>query len=201
MPFVTALIGWLTNKVAIVSLFRPRVPRRILGWTWQGAVPRRQQDLAARAAELMAQEVLQKHMIRSEIKRIDIRPLVVMFAERLVYEHLGPRLRKLPLLGSYLADSTLNRIHREVLDALEKETPGLVSKLAAEAEARLDVRRIVEERIAGFDLDKLEDVVNAVAAREFRSIEIMGAVLGFIVGLAQIVILVLAGTVELGGGQ
>ena len=53
------------------------------------------------------------------------------------------------------------------------------------------VRRIVEEKIHAFDLDQLESIVRKLAHREFRSIEILGAVIGFVVGLVQWGILVL----------
>jgi uncharacterized membrane protein YheB (UPF0754 family) len=197
MPFITALIGWLTNKVAIVMLFRPRRARRLLGVTLQGAIPRRQKDLARSAAELMEREVLDKHLIRSELQRIDMMPMIHQFSERLVYENLAPRLRKFLLFRGFLADTTLRGIHRAVTDMLEHEAPAMLARLAVEAEHRLDVARLVEERIGGFDLDKLEALVNEVAASELRGIEIMGAVLGFIVGLLQIAILVLAGSVDL----
>ncbi len=196
MPFITALIGWATNKVAIVMLFRPREPVRFFGFRWQGAIPRRHRDIARETAELIEREVLDRQLIRNELRRIDLMPLVHVFAERLVYQNLGPRLRKFPLFRGYLADSALGGIHRAVTDMLEQESPILLNRLAAEAEHRLDVRRLVEERIAAFDLGKLESVVNVVAAREFRSIEIMGAVLGFAVGLLQLLLLLLVGSIR-----
>ena len=47
---------------------------------------------------------------------------------------------------------------------------------------------LVEQKVNAFDLDQLESLVIDLAANELRYIEIMGAVLGFIVGLGQLLI-------------
>jgi uncharacterized membrane protein YheB (UPF0754 family) len=51
-PFVGALIGWLTNYLAIKMLFRPRQPRFIFGLLCR-VIPRRQRDLALKIGEVV----------------------------------------------------------------------------------------------------------------------------------------------------
>lgn len=51
----------------------------------------------------------------------------------------------------------------------------------------------MEEQILSFDLDRLERVVERVAHREFRAIEALGAVVGFVVGCVQVLILLFYG--------
>jgi uncharacterized membrane protein YheB (UPF0754 family) len=50
----------------------------------------------------------------------------------------------------------------------------------------------VVEKVAGFSSDKLESILMAIMAKEFRFVEIIGAVLGFLIGLLQVAITVLA---------
>jgi molecular chaperone DnaK (HSP70) len=57
--------------------------------------------------------------------------------------------------------------------------------------AEIQVKQIVEEKINQFDLDELEDMVRGVASTELRFIEILGGVLGFIIGLVQMGIMIL----------
>jgi len=54
--------------------------------------------------------------------------------------------------------------------------------------ARLEFR-IVEEKIMAFNLLKLEKVVLSIAEKELKHIEILGGVLGFIIGLFQLLVL------------
>ena len=51
------------------------------------------------------------------------------------------------------------------------------------------MQRIVEEKVSGFSSDKLEEILFSVMRREFKFVEMVGAVLGFIIGVAQILLL------------
>jgi uncharacterized membrane protein YheB (UPF0754 family) len=42
--------------------------------------------------------------------------------------------------------------------------------------------------VAGFSSDKLEEVLLQIMSKEFRFVEIIGAVIGFIIGLVQVII-------------
>ena len=197
IPIVSALIGWLTNRLAIRMLFWPRRPFRFLGLRIQGLIPRRQEDVAERAGVIIEREIFSEGILRKEIQKIDIKPYIDDIALRLVWERIGPRLRSVPLAGKLVTDSLLASLTRMAVREMEKEAGPLLERLSTEAENHLDVRRIVAERIRGFDLDTLETVVQEVAAREFRSIEWAGAILGFIVGLCQLALLALSGQLAL----
>ncbi|NPV27094.1 MAG: DUF445 family protein [Firmicutes bacterium] len=48
IPLISALIGWLTNVIAIRLLFRPVEPIKLplLNYELQGLIPRRQAEIA-----------------------------------------------------------------------------------------------------------------------------------------------------------
>ena len=56
---------------------------------------------------------------------------------------------------------------------------------------------MIEDNIAAFDLERLEGIVNAVAKREFRTIEALGAVLGFVIGCLQVALFWVTGAIAL----
>ena len=95
-------------------------------------------------------------------------------------------------IGEYL----LFILHRADLYNLKVnlvgETEPLLEKVSTEVEKHIAVKRIVEEKIHAFDLDQLEAIVRKLAHQEFRSIEVLGAVIGLIVGLVQSLLLLLA---------
>ena len=47
------------------------------------------------------------------------------------------------------------------------------------------------EKVQAFDLDRLENMILEIATRELRAIEILGGVLGVLIGLIQVGILML----------
>ncbi len=194
-PFITAAIGWFTNWVAIKMLFHPRVPVRIFFWKWQGLIPRRQLQLACESAEIIEREILQQHMILNEIKKINLEPYLEKTAHTLVWERIGPQLRAIPLLGSFINDGILAKFEVIACAEIKNEASPLIEKVATQFEASVDLKQMIEDNIAAFDLERLEGIVNAVAKREFRTIEALGAVLGFVIGCLQVVLLWATGAI------
>ncbi len=197
IPFFTALIGWLTNKVAIKMLFRPMRPVHIFGWVWQGLVPRRQSEIAARTGEIVEKELLGKHIIRENIERVDLAPYLQDLAAQLIDEGISGFVKKIPLLGSFIDETKLETLRNVVSKEAAKMAPTIRSKLAEEAEQKLDISSYVESQINSFDLDQLERVVHQVANKEFSTIELLGGVLGFVVGLLQLLLLLVSGIITL----
>ena len=195
-PCLTAAIGWLTNWVAIQMLFHPRQPRRLLWIQWQGLIPRRQQQLAAEAAAIIEREILQQHMILHEIKKVELGPYLQEAAHKLVWDRIGPQLQSIPLLGSFINYSALARFEVIAKEAIQAEAAPLIEKVATEFEASVDLKQMIEDNIAAFDLARLETIVNQVAQREFRTIERLGAVLGFLIGILQVALLWATGTIS-----
>ena len=195
-PLITAAIGWLTNWVAIQMLFHPREPMRLFFWKWQGLIPRRQQQLAEESAEIIEREILQQHMILNEIKKIELGPYLETAAHSLVWERIGPQLRAIPLLGSFINDGVLAKFEVIATAEMKNEAGPLMEKVATEFESSVDLKQMIEDNIAAFDLERLEAIVNQVAKREFRTIERLGAVLGFVIGLIQVALFALSGAVR-----
>lgn len=186
LPLLTALIGWVTNWTAIRMLFRPRKPLKLFpGFTLQGLIPRRQPELADRIAAIVEAELINQHVIGQELGRIDLDHYVEMFGQRLVRDRLASRIGGIPLLASLLP-----RLERFAVDTLKEELPALRYQISSQLESHLQIRDMVSRRIAEFDVDRLEALVMATAKREFRAIELTGAILGFIIGLVQVALLV-----------
>jgi uncharacterized membrane protein YheB (UPF0754 family) len=184
-PLIGACIGWLTNRLAIQMLFRPRKPIKILGMRLQGLIPKRQSELAMRVGEIVETELFNQHLIRNEIRKIDLQPYLDQLATNIVWDRLAPKLRQIPLLGNFVNDKLLYNLTKIALESLSAETEPLLEKVSLEVEKQIAVRKIVEEKIHAFDLDQLEAIVRKLAQQEFRSIEILGGVIGFAIGLVQ----------------
>lgn len=193
LPLISALVGWLTNRLAVQMLFHPRRPWRLGRWSYQGLIPRRQRDIAAKAGEIVARDLLNSHVLKAEVERIDIQPYLDTYADRLVKERLAPRLQNIPLLGRLVNESVVEYLHGVLREEMGREAPALLRQFASEAERHLEVQRLVEERVQALDLENLEAMIKRLAGREFRQIEILGGVLGLLVGLAQMGVMLLSG--------
>ena len=195
-PLITSAIGWFTNWVAIKMLFHPRRPIHIAGLKWQGLIPRRQQQLAIEAAEVIEREILQQHAIHNEIRKIDLGPDLEKAAHALVWDRIGPQLQAIPLLGGFINEGILAKFEVIATAEIKKEAAPLMEKVATRFEGSVDFKQLIETNIAAFKLQRLETIVNEVARREFRTIERLGALLGFLIGLIQVLILCLSGAIQ-----
>jgi len=55
---IAAHIGLATNYLAIKMLFHPRVPKKILGLSFQGIFPKRQNQFAEKLGTYVANELI-----------------------------------------------------------------------------------------------------------------------------------------------
>ena len=67
--------------------------------------------------------------------------------------------------------------------------PELGEMFVSHLEKNMDVEAVVREKVVAVSSDKLEEMLLGILKREFRFIEGVGAVLGFLIGLAQLGIL------------
>ena len=193
LPLVAALVGWGTNYLAVKMLFRPRRPVSVLGLTFHGLIPRRQQDLARSIGATVAESLISHHDLQNAITQgvpnDELRQIIDSEVERFIRE----RVQSHPLLGLLVRDSVAVELRRIVVQQVEAALPSIMARFAGTVTKSVDIRSIVERRVAEFDLPTLEGMIQRIAARELRAIEIWGGVLGFLVGLVQVAVMVVQG--------
>lgn len=187
LPIIAAFTGWITNKIAIKLLFHPRVPFRFMGMTIQGVFPKRQQQFAEKLGKLVSMELLSFDDIKQKIARPEnvhkVMPLVEKHIDHFLQVKLG---EKMPIVRAFVGESTLNQMKSILMEELEALFPALMEDYMHQVKTELDLEQIVTRKIAAFSTDKLEAILMQVMSKEFVFIEVIGAVLGFIIGLIQL---------------
>jgi uncharacterized membrane protein YheB (UPF0754 family) len=193
LPVVGAAIGWGTNYLAIVMLFRPKAPLRLLGATIQGLIPRRRHELADSVAEAVARELLGSEDVAEALESETFRGHLAKALDERLARVLAEKLATRPLLSQFLTEDVLAPIRQAVIREVVNAFPAVASVLQEALAKELDVRAIVREKLEQLDVDALEALVYRVARQEFRYIEVVGGVIGFLVGLGQVVLALLIG--------
>lgn len=192
IPVITAFIGWITNYIAVKMIFRPRKEIRILGVSIIGLIPKRKHDLAVKIADTIEKELISHKDIREVLQRDDFHLHTGEVIKKKIDLFIAEKLAGNPLLAMFVTPELSQKFSVMIMDELQKEIPGLIDSLFETVEKKIDFRKIIKEKIDGFDLGKLEQIIYAISSRELKAIEILGGVLGFVVGLVQMII-VLAG--------
>lgn len=189
IPLISAFIGWVTNWVAIKMLFHPRQPKRILGITFHGIFPKRQQQFAEKLGKLVSAEFLSFDDIEQKISNPENLKKVMPMIETHVDEFLRNRLKdEMPVISMFIGDKTITNLKTMFMKEIESLFPQVMKQYAANLKNELDLEKIVTEKVSNFSSDKLEEVLYQIMSKEFRFVEIIGAVIGFIIGLLQILI-------------
>jgi uncharacterized membrane protein YheB (UPF0754 family) len=189
IPVISGFIGWVTNWVAIKMLFHPRQPIQILGIRIQGIFPKRQDQFAAKLGKLVSEELLSFDEIKSVIADPDnlsaIMPVLDQAIDRFLKEKLST---VMPMISMFIGDKTIGTIKDVLKDELAQMLPKAIDEYVDKIKDKLDLEKIVTEKVRNFSSDKLESILYQVMAKEFRFIEILGGILGFLIGLLQVAI-------------
>lgn len=180
LPVVGGAIGWATNWVAIKMLFHPRKPV----WGLHGLLPRRQKELAASVGDVVGNELVPTDELLKGLDGIDLTPHLGELLDQAITSKLED-IKRIPLIGSLITAERVAGIRDSVLRQLVEKQPVLIARFKEVLKERIDIGKIAREKLAAFDLDRLERIVNQVASHEFRAIEWWGLILGFLIGLIQ----------------
>lgn len=178
--------------MALKLLFHPRNPRRILGFTLQGVFPKKQQQIAESLGRIVGQQLLSF----GDIEKTITDPQNVQRILPAVEEHIDHFLRSklkeaMPMISMFIGEKTIAQLKTVFMRELEELFPVILSQYVSHLREDLDLERIVVGKIAGFSNDRLEAMLNEFLTKEFRFVEVIGAALGFLIGLLQILITLL----------
>ena len=187
LPLVGAFVGYCTNWLAVRMLFRPREPVKLLFFTVQGLIPRKRKEVAETIAHLVEDYLLKTEdvgrlvndpTIASKLReRLDARLKVLI--EDGIYSLVPPE------FSGFVTPEMLGRFRATVLDRIIVDLPGMVNNMRGELKESHRMRELIEERVNEFDIHKLNKMIEMVSSSGFKRIEILGGVLGAVIGCIQ----------------
>ena len=189
IPLISAFIGWFTNWIAIKMLFHPKNPIKFLGFTILGIFRKMHQQFDKKLGVLVATELLHFDEIAVQLKD----PSKLKELNPIIEAHLDNFLKvklqeKLPVISMFVGDNTMNKIKDGMMEEIESLLPEIITRYTDSLSARIDIEKIVTEKVSKFSSDKLEEILVSIMSKEFRFVEILGGVLGFMIGLFQVLL-------------
>jgi len=186
IPIVGALIGWGTNWLAIKMLFHPRNPRGVGSLKIQGVIPARRGAMSSSVATTIQRELINEEDLARTLETLNIKEIACRQAEELVAEKMAsPTLQELgPLRAIHggLVRSIQRSVSKEVGNAVDRFQAQMMTDFAE----KLELRDLIEGKIADFSDDRIEELVMEVARRELGLVVKLGFVLGFLIGCIQL---------------
>ncbi|MDT5060518.1 MAG: hypothetical protein QOH63_977 [Acidobacteriota bacterium] len=157
----TTVSAYLTDAL---ERLRPHTLRALLQHLNPDSAPRLKSFLSKGLLQVLAREETARtinHILSSQVERLLVTPI--------------------GRLSDHVPE---NSVRRASVALTERITMSARERLPA-AIAEFDIGNIVRQKVAGYPVEKLEELVLSVAQQHLKTIELFGAVIGFVIGIAQ----------------
>lgn len=181
---IGGLIGWITNILAIKLLFRPLNPIKIpiINFEIWGLIPKRKKEIATNIGEVVSTELLSIDDIVNQAFKAEDKEDFNTYISDKIKNVINEKLEAIPITFRMMAGPFID-------DILNKEVPSVVENIGSDLidkiKDKVEIEKIVEDKINELDLLKLEDIILKVAKKELTQIEYWGLFLGATIGLIQ----------------
>ncbi|MDX5681354.1 DUF445 family protein [Clostridioides difficile] len=184
LAVIGGFIGYVTNVVAIRLIFRPIEPIKIpiLNIEIVGLIPKRRAEIAANVGEIIQEEFLSMDEILANIITDEDKEEVVRYIKARVKIIIHEKVSFIPSgIKNMIQDYLGEIIESEVKQSIDELSKNIINK----ANERIDIQKMVEDKINELDLYELEEIIIRIAKKELKHIEFLGLVLGFLIGIVQ----------------
>ena len=192
MIFISATIGWITNWVAIKMLFRPHKEINFGLFKIQGLIPKRKAEIGSGIANIIQNELISVKDVISNIDREEFSKRLNSSIDRVLEKNLKGKVKeKFPVLQMFFSDRMAKDVSNTIKDIIMENQEKIFEIFSNYAEENIDFEIIISDKISNFSLDKLEEIVTLLAKKELKHIEVIGAILGGLIGAVQYLITLL----------
>ena len=186
LPAFGLLSGGLTDWVALQMIFRPIERRTVIpGFKWQGVFQSSRDDVIRGYSALMAKEIFTAQAI---LESLLTGPMSDRFFDAIQTEirqtidkQMGVAGRIIRAVGGRKYQDMKQQIADVVIEKLP-ENVGYAEKYFAE---RIDLEQIMVDKMSQMNAQQFENMLRPIFKDHEWIIVVVGAALGFLVGLAQ----------------
>ena len=186
MVLISGAIGWITNWVAIKMLFRPHKEINFGLFKIQGLIPKRKAEIGTGIASIIQNELISVKDVISNIDREEFSKRLNSLIDDVLDKNLKKKVKeKFPLLQMFFSDKVAKDVGNTIKDIVMENQEKIFEIFSNYAEENIDFEVIISDKISNFSLDKLEEIITLLAKKELKHIEVIGAVLGVLIGAIQ----------------
>ena len=186
MVIISAAIGWITNWVAIKMLFRPHNEINLGLFKIQGLIPKRRAEIGIGIADVIQNELISIKDVIANIDREEFSKRLNDLIDDVLEKNLKTKVKeKFPVMQMFFSDKMAKDVSNTIKGIVMENQEKIFEIFSNYAEENIDFSTIITDKISNFSLDKLEEIINGLAKRELKHIEVIGAILGAFIGLVQ----------------
>lgn len=157
----------------------------------QGLIPKRRHEIGITLADTIQNELISLDDITKKLENANLDVEMERVIDSILEKKLASEITtRFPMIAMFLNESALNKIKDAIKGSIMENKDQIIGILFETLEKNVDFKEIIVEKVDGFSLEELERITFSLAKKELKHIEIIGAILGGLIGVVQFVITV-----------
>lgn len=187
LPVFGALVGYITNWLALYMVFRPLQPVRFGPFVYQGIFLKRQKAVAAAYGEFFANHLITAEVLTNEVlsREVSVRRIQELIQREINITVDDFRFQFKPLAMATLGvkqfkgavDFAAGRAF-DLMHPLDKDAQNLIN-------TALQIESTLSTRLGELPVQDFHDLLHPVVEEDEWKLIVVGGVLGFVAGILQ----------------
>ena len=167
-------------------LFRPHNEINLGLFKIQGLIPKRRAEIGTGIADVIQNELISIKDVIANIDREEFSKRLNDLIDDVLEKNLKTKVKeKFPVMQMFFSDKMAKDVSNTIKGIVMENQEKIFEIFSNYAEENIDFSTIITDKISNFSLDKLEEIINGLAKKELKHIEVIGAILGAFIGLVQ----------------
>ncbi|MBY8964829.1 DUF445 family protein [Algiphilus sp.] len=189
LPAFGLVVGYLTNFLALKMIFRPQQPKKFGPFTVQGLFHKRQNEVARDYSRLIADEVVNPSNIAEAVLKGPRRDYAANIVARFIRDEVDGQLGVAkPAVRAAMGRGRFEAAQAAAANYTIERLPELIEPIDAYAKEAMNLGETLSTRLASLPSDEFEGMLRPAFQEDEWILIAVGAALGFLVGLGQLVV-------------
>lgn len=186
LPAFGLLTGGVTDYVALQMIFRPLKRRTILpGFKWQGVFQANREQVTRDYAKLMAGEIFTPHAIMESLLTGPMSDKFFYALQTEIRESVDKQLGFAARFVNAVGGRQYRDMKQQIADIVIEQLPSNMSYVEKYFAERINLEQIMVDKMSQMDSQSFENLLRPIFKNDEWIIIVVGAALGFLVGLGQ----------------
>ena len=189
LPFFGILVGYATNWLALKLIFEPAHPRKFFFWNIQGLFVKRQPEVSDEYGKIMANQVLNSKNVFEALLNGPTSYKLLDVIERNIHVAIDSSLGNIkPFVTLSLGTKKYLQLKGGIIRIFVKELPDSIKSVENYVDETFDLENSISNKLRSLPPDEFVGVLRPVFQEDEWILILVGAVLGGVAGLIQLIL-------------
>ncbi|MCC5814969.1 MAG: DUF445 domain-containing protein [Leptospira sp.] len=186
MPIMGIAVGYYTNWLALLMIFRPLEVKQYVFFKYQGLFLKRQKDVSKEFAAVVANRVLNTENLIRLIFMGKGGDLIIRLVNQKAQEVAQSKINeKIPMADIIMGQEKIQELKESISEKIVWIIPDVAHRVKSYVTDTLKIEETIAERLSKLPKEDFEELLHSVFKEDEMTLIVLGALLGGLVGMIQ----------------